>query len=317
MTRIHRACQGYVSIEKGFPRMNKYNYPVFLLPGNSFSLCLSYTCGDLADQGGSFITLHSCNSRNITSSTPQMENHNTFPHLPPELHIKIISHLTFRGLFHARGVNRFYRKICLEFIHHCYISRYVVPRIWFFMGAEVDTSWSTIQELSSDDIFRWSYTTTPVKAGYFRHLTFYLFEEKEHNGEIVRDFRNYRHGRSMNFYFERPDTYTSEKGKYDIEPVCSDDSQPIDWFHLLGIEGSLMSVSELKLVFKREDPAPVDGGGRTTCTCIRSEVKLEGGVETVSWEIEMPLFLLYRYLRRDSIVSYVRAWNGDKAWWHH
>jgi hypothetical protein len=67
-------------------------------------------------------------------------------------------------------------------------------------------------------------------------------------------------------------------------------------------------------VWKEDEDRAPPGGRRTTCKCIRGKVEEYWGVRgTASWEIEIPLFILYRHLqgvtmsRQGSSIPY--------AWW--
>jgi hypothetical protein len=238
-----------------------------------------------------------------------------FALLPVELHLKIIKHLTFHGLFWARGINKFYLTECLHQIRSKYIE-YVVPRITPFGSSTwVSSSWMQLQrpkQKGPDDLYLWKRSSTYQDPSFegFGGLRFYLYPLLNEEFEIFNN--RFRFGEDEQSYLISPRLAVNRKT--DPEDSKCEWHWPFASFSREGEELSWSGNEEsgYTVVFEEEEDWALAGGRGTTCKCIQWKVKEGRGVrKTASWEIEIPLFALYRHLQK------VRPREGfiELAWW--
>lgn len=112
-----------------------------------------------------------------------------FAFVPDELHFEIIKHLTFHGLFWARGINRFYLTVCLREIRSEYL-KYIDPQTAPHKCTRFCTSWMQLQRPQCKDdenVYRWKRNSTNQRPDRFASLCFYLYPILSDEFEILNN----------------------------------------------------------------------------------------------------------------------------------
>jgi hypothetical protein len=266
--------------------------------------------GNLVDHGGS---LHKC--RNITlvkEMTTEMVTKDLFARLPAELHVEIIKRLTFHGLFWARGINRFYLIVCLQHIRSEYISKYIVPEFFYQEPKFGCSSWMQLQSPqvnACDDVYLWKRSSTNQRSAKFELLIFHLYDIVGHDFIIVNNRVDLGE-----VYVGSPELQVRRKSETVKDGSKNEIHGPMAQFWTNEFSWSGTEASGYTAVWKEDEDRAPPGGRNTTCKCIRGKVEEYWGVRgTASWEIEIPLFILYRHLQG---VTMSRQWSSiPYAWW--